>query len=281
MTDAPFLRALMVSPTFLSDLAVYGAGLLVLLAALGMLLPGRRFSLARCRHLHRDQTGAATAVDFTLTFPLFLFVLLLIVQLAMVVNTSLIVHYAAYSAARSALITIGDISLLTAKGIHLAEQRQPQSKRLRAVTRYSLNKVKANKNALNAARFALIAASPVNATGAGNIPSETLALIVTESGLGRDAPLAKQAAYAYDPLNTTVEISHPEAAVPSAVPSLGDIAAWARLADWGMAAEANTWPIHATVTYRMRLGVPLASRVLGKAEAGEYYRPLVAEIDLL
>ena len=50
--------------------------------------------------------NAYVTVDFVLTFPAFLLLLAMIVQMALLANAALVVDYAAYSAARSAIVSI-------------------------------------------------------------------------------------------------------------------------------------------------------------------------------
>ncbi len=263
-----FLQALVLSPTFIRDFTLHGFGILLLtvLAARVLTILARHSGY---KDLHRDIGGSATAADFTLTFPLFMFVLLLIVQLAMTVNTSLIVHYAAYTAARSAKVWAWDIDLAKAKLEHVAEQKTGTT-RTRAVARYQLNHSRAEEIARRAARYTLIAASPVSSkvnSSPGPMPSQTLKQITQATGLsGRQAVLVRQARYAFDPANTTIEITKPSGK---------------EIADWVTNVDANSWPIEAKVEYRMRLGVPIASRLLGEKGQGGYYRWIEAKIVLL
>lgn len=266
--EREFLQALVVSPTFYRSLAENGLPAVVLLMGSAVLLK-RRFRMHRLAGLRRDCRGSASAVDFTMTFPFFMFMMLLIVQSAMVVNTSLIVHYAAYAAARSAKVWAWDTSLVAARLERLAEQ-QIGTKRGRANARFALNGQRARANARKAARYALIAASPVSPrapSSPGTMPTAALAGIARGSGMsGREGALIQQARYAFDPANSTVDISRPPIT---------------QQLDWFQNADANSWPLQAKVEYRMRLGVPIVNALLGNAGSGGYYRWLEAEIVLL
>jgi len=79
--------------------AVVAAYLLVRLSR----LPIR---LGRLRHLHRNQAGSAQSLSFVLTLPLFVMVILLIVQISQLMIGTVVVHYAAFAAARSAIVWI-------------------------------------------------------------------------------------------------------------------------------------------------------------------------------
>ncbi|MBN1590261.1 MAG: hypothetical protein JW888_12170 [Pirellulales bacterium] len=61
----------------------------------------RRFGL-----LNRDEVGSAQSLSFVLTLPLFVAIMLLIVQVSQVMIGTMVVHYAAFAAARSALVWI-------------------------------------------------------------------------------------------------------------------------------------------------------------------------------
>lgn len=90
----------------LLDCAPYVAGIIVLVLCQALLL---RFSraklhLAQIWHLHRDQRGAVQSLSFILTLPVFLFIMMFIVQLSLITMARISVEYAAYAAARSAIV---------------------------------------------------------------------------------------------------------------------------------------------------------------------------------
>lgn len=57
-------------------------------------------------HARRLGEEAATALEFTLVFPLFLMIILIIWQLLLLVNATQVVSYAAFSATRSAIVVV-------------------------------------------------------------------------------------------------------------------------------------------------------------------------------
>jgi hypothetical protein len=65
-----------------------------------------RLCLRRALDLHRDQFGGVQSLSFVLTLPLFIMILLLIVQVSQLMVAIVMVHYAAYSAARTAIVWI-------------------------------------------------------------------------------------------------------------------------------------------------------------------------------
>ena len=85
-------------PLFAASLALLGAAL-----ALLVFRWRRTGGAARLRSLAAGEAGAAEAMDFVLTFPIVMLVAFLLVQLLMGAHASLVVHYAAYSAARREL----------------------------------------------------------------------------------------------------------------------------------------------------------------------------------
>ena len=52
------------------------------------------------------EEGAASVLEFTLVFPIFLMIILIIWQLLLLINATQVVSYAAFSAARSAIVVI-------------------------------------------------------------------------------------------------------------------------------------------------------------------------------
>ncbi len=77
-------------------------GWLILSAAVLFLLAGAsraRLEAGRLRQLHADQRGSAQSLSFVLTLPLFVMILLLIVQVSQLMIGTVVVHYAAYAAA--------------------------------------------------------------------------------------------------------------------------------------------------------------------------------------
>jgi hypothetical protein len=85
------------------------AGLLVVsVICLAMLvrLDGSRLHLGRLRRLHRDQQGTVQSLSFVLTVPLFVMIMLFIVQVSQLMIGTVVVHYAAFAGARSAVVWI-------------------------------------------------------------------------------------------------------------------------------------------------------------------------------
>jgi hypothetical protein len=67
---------------------------------------GSRLRLTRLRRLHANQTGGVQSLSFVLTFPLFTMIMMFIVQMSQLIIGEVIVHYAAFAAARSAMVWI-------------------------------------------------------------------------------------------------------------------------------------------------------------------------------
>ena len=81
------------------------------MASLGVLyvlarLSGARIELGRLRRLHADQQGSVQSLSFVLTLPLFIMVLLFIVQVSQLMIGQIVVEYAAFAAARAAAVWI-------------------------------------------------------------------------------------------------------------------------------------------------------------------------------
>lgn len=86
----------------------YGIALLACVVALRVLvsLSGARWSVARLAGLHRDQAGGVQSLSFVLTLPVFMMILLFIVQLSQLMICRVVLEYAAFAAARSAIVWI-------------------------------------------------------------------------------------------------------------------------------------------------------------------------------
>ena len=65
-----------------------------------------RFEPGRLRRLHGDQAGGVQSLSFVLTLPLFVMVMMFIVQVSQVMIAQIVVEYAAYAGARSAAVWI-------------------------------------------------------------------------------------------------------------------------------------------------------------------------------
>ncbi|HUT08889.1 MAG TPA: TadE/TadG family type IV pilus assembly protein [Thermoguttaceae bacterium] len=67
---------------------------------------GSGIRFRRLWQLHRDQDGSAQSLSFVLTLPVFVMIMLFIVQVSQLMIGTIVVHYAAYAAARSAIVWI-------------------------------------------------------------------------------------------------------------------------------------------------------------------------------
>jgi|SRR5579863_4523387 len=85
-------------PWFLWLLAGF-AGLWVLARA-----GGTRLELGRLRSLHRSEEGGIQTLSFVLTLPIFMMIVLFIVQVSQLMIGIVVVHYAAFAAARAASV---------------------------------------------------------------------------------------------------------------------------------------------------------------------------------
>lgn len=65
-----------------------------------------RLRLGRLFELHRDEVGTVQSLSFVLTLPAFIMILMMIVQVSQLMIGTIVVHYAAFAAARSAAVWI-------------------------------------------------------------------------------------------------------------------------------------------------------------------------------
>lgn len=84
---------------------VLTGGLLILFGARLIYLLSRNRARRIGHPLLRSQDGSS-AVQFILTFPFLLIIILLILQIALIVQAKFVINYAAFCAARSAIVTI-------------------------------------------------------------------------------------------------------------------------------------------------------------------------------
>lgn len=67
---------------------------------------GAQVRLGRLLSLHRDERGAVQSLSFVLTVPAFAMIFMLIVQISQLMIGIMVVHYAAFAAARAAVVWI-------------------------------------------------------------------------------------------------------------------------------------------------------------------------------
>ncbi|MGQ9503593.1 MAG: TadE/TadG family type IV pilus assembly protein [Thermogutta sp.] len=65
-----------------------------------------RPNFRRIAALHADETGAVQSLSFVLTLPIFVLLMLFIIQVSQIMIGTVVVHYAAYAAARAAIVWI-------------------------------------------------------------------------------------------------------------------------------------------------------------------------------
>jgi len=86
----------------------YLAGIVLSVAVLWALLrlSRARLKLAAFAGLHRDERGGVQSLSFVLTLPLFIMLMMFIVQLSQLTIAKVVVEYSAYAAARAAMVWI-------------------------------------------------------------------------------------------------------------------------------------------------------------------------------
>ncbi len=265
-----FLAALWRSPTFVAALSGYGLALMVAvvagLAGLGFLRARRRRRprglgcLARDgrlagngRHLAGDERGVVLAAELVLVvMPVILFVLL-VAQICWMMRETVILHYAAFAAARSARV-------------HLC----PPIPDPRAVLRSPMGRAGCTgdrRRAETAARMALVAASPpwgIPCQSSCVIPREALVAIARETGVSAQSPaILDQARYAFDRANVSVSVDfEPKGLI--------------------LARQAGEVPpVKARVTFRHYVIYGIGQVFGTRRSDGYFYRASTAEMTLL
>lgn len=223
------------------------------LAAFGFVTPGvlRRLNALNCRSLARDESGAVYVLSVTLIVPFYLILVCTIIETSLILVTKLGTIYAAYSAARSAIVW--DFDPPAASGISSV----------------------VTERARNAAQFAMVPLAS-GTTGirdrmaTGESPAAEIFLKTVANSPVQDAYLERKVAYAYAATQVSVErsgqpqsgddalIATVEHAYPFRVAIVGRMFGATR-SDLG---PVLVWPIRST--YRLPTDAPQnADRRLG------------------
>ena len=109
-TEGPLraLRSISMARAILTACSPWLVSLLVLFLAAWALVRYSRaqLRLGRLFRLHRDEAGSVQSLSFVLTLPVFIMIILMIVQVSQLMIGIVVVHYAAFAAARSAAVWI-------------------------------------------------------------------------------------------------------------------------------------------------------------------------------
>jgi Flp pilus assembly protein TadG len=267
------------SPSFWSQTASYTLlscffmGLIPLLLILRKKYgPGARTALSL-----RSEKGSAAAIDFTLTMPIFLMTVLLAIQFLLLANASLLVHHAAYEAARAARAYGFERSAFTG-----ALETASSSLANNALTLWMTNRGKAKDKAFDAAALVLVSASPANLPRSVSLkpkrtsayralPEYVRAITKGQQQTSGGKVFQRKADYAFDPINTKVDVSL-RAGLRDAV---------AALAGGAKSIQQDEWVVDAEVSYLYYMSLPIAN-LLGKRQRDGTYRwPIYAKVGLL
>ncbi len=254
-------------PELLSEVAPLLAGFLACTAVTlfaGQWMMRRLPGVALLRRL--DQLGTSE-MEFTLAFPFFLMMVLTTIQMALLINGTLIVDYAAFCAARSAIVWIPqDTPGESANTVANPEQNSSEKwTRIRRAA--TLACVPISPRASSFLGFRLpIGAGAIDAGGIGD---------VAQAGGGSDNGVN------YARLSLDVIDKWPYASLYTDVALLG--------ADGNARTQfAAGSPVTARVTYRFYMNVPFGGSALGAALGrrflgvlGPYYVPVTASYTLM
>jgi len=202
----------------------------LLVVAVGVLaglayLAGARVRLTRLAGLHADRTGGVQSLSFVLTLPIFIIVMLIIVQLSQITIAAVVVEYAAFAAARCAVVWIPAYVAEDFEEENQIAGLRYEGDEVRAGERYSIYSVAAESPKLNkihlAAATACMPICPSRDVGAeaahgGNAAAEpmiTAYRAISPATAGNtEIPDRIRNKLAYALLNTQVqiEIAHSE-----------------------------------------------------------------------
>jgi hypothetical protein len=231
--------------------------LLGILGAAGALCWLMRRRPVRLDTLAGNERGAAVILDLALVAPIFVTIMVAFLQWAILLNDTIVVHYAAFAAARSARVYLcPTIPFSANQGIAQAFGLAPCSG--------------GPNNPENAARFALIPASPFNdqyrCEGSCQAPEDAMKALAHGMQIdNQTGAWLQQARYAFDPANVKVDVS---------------IQLLAYLARVG--SNVREMPVTAIVQFRHVLMFPM-DKVFGDGyrSDGVGYRTIVAQMTLI
>ncbi len=279
-----FLSVLIRSDTFWSETALFASYSLCLIAfaILLFIFLGKRITAQKVGINH--QTGAAAAVDFVLTFPIFMFILFMTIQFALIANASLHVHYAAYSAAHSARVHYFDLSSDPIKlknsvpGLTFADN---------AFFYSYINSAAAKKESIDAARLALISIGSYKKS-INSIPDASseawaeinkyIQLLSEQSGTSSASVFERKSSYVFDNQNLKLNVylnNIIERGFESGLEVDPDLDRYSIF-------SVTEWPVNADLSYNYPLTLPLASKIFGEKDPRNfYYRTLNASVSVL
>jgi hypothetical protein len=198
---------------------------------------------------------------------------MLFAEFMLAAHGSLIVHYAAYSAARSARAAYwarspAQIALLQFQSRFVGDSAA--SSVLGWLALLQLNAPEAGRRANIAARIALMSAVPSSISGVTtSAPSEgTIPATLASSLGGSQTAAVKKAAYVFTAANVSVSVAPTPIYYLAALRSLNG------------GPRVDALPITATVSFRYPLTLPVA-RFFGTPGANGYWRRLTAKVQVL
>lgn len=250
-----FLWALRDSPTFLSELLGLGAiaAAVTILAALPLAARLRRRRRA-VAGLHRSTAGVVLAADLILIMIPLMVIILVLLQTLWLMRETVIVHYAAFNAARSARV-------------HLCPPLPESTVVLMMQTMRKAGCTNDTGKAEFAARMSLISASPpwgIPCTGRCDVPERAIRAIAGNAGARPQADaVVDQARYAFDRDNVTLTVGF-DPAYPGA-----------------FASRSPAVPVRARLGFRHYVIYGLGPMFGTRRADGYYYRASEAEVTVL
>ena len=226
--------------------------LLVLAARLAAALTrGGAWRRARADEGTQAESGASV-VEFALVLPLLLTILLLVFQIALLVQAKFVVNYAAFCAARSAVVTIPAKIYSTHTGRYeksnTLQLNSPVSPKMNIIRRAAALPVTAISPALAPRVWLTTGASPIDSSFLVPLGQVMLLFPFYADGKYVSGELLTRASYAYDRQNTSVEVI--------------------REGSQQRRGFGDHELVTVRVTYRYYLTVPIASRLLGTPYRG-------------
>lgn len=276
-----FLAQLLNTETFWQQTLVYLLGALFCASSLFLLViwRWRFFKPDGFRKLIHSESGAAVAVDFTLTIPIFMSLILFMIQLALMANASLIVHYAAFSGARAAKVWMVE------KDHGFAELDCCGVSGFAAIDSFIglVGEFRGDDETARRVRVAvsvpLVSISPANPRFGPRNPGSAFNASQMSELFGIIRPqnkdmLMRKAHYAFDESNTKIEYGLLDEDLFQSGLDLAGI-----LGDVPVGSIASL-PVHTEVSYRYTLIIPLAAALFNNDDSQPYARLMTAKVSL-
>jgi hypothetical protein len=239
-------RAPWLLPALTSRTNLFCLGLLAVCGAAFVLLAGALWQLGRPYRKQMGGQDGVAMIEFTLALPFLLMLALLMTQTALVMVGNLCVHYSAFCAARTAIVTIPKDFGTNEPRNNLKDSTEASGKlnRIKTAAAWAVMPISCGNKELTTASTTI--SQGVNAFFAARAPN---VLLVSKWADANDGRLDRKFQYAMDHTEVTV--------TPPIITPNNDDDLYGQHED-----------IHVTVRHTVYLSIPYAARIFGALPGG-------------